>query len=279
MKKLRPISSILVGIMICITACLCGILTGQIINSKYFNTLSYLDIDPNTLRDDISTLNYQNKTPADLSGVNNFLAAYNTLSLQPYYKISKYGEIDTSIGVKQTADMLSEKNGDIYHQEYVSCSSLIKTAGSYSFRLGDNIVITKGNAKGSKLNQVEWTNKTETYSFSDYSNKIGRLPTDETIYIVSTKTILQETVLKTENEQFLIELKLNPKLSTICYLNEIAFQTGTNKNELNFLELKINLILDSDFRLISQEIFEIYEMKYAGIKVTVNAKYNITFTY
>lgn len=279
MKKHTKLINTLSIILICGIAVACGFFAGQSINSKYFTTNSLANIDPKTLMDDVSKISYEGKTPDQLTGVETFLVSFKLLEECSYYKRTSIGTVDTSVGVKQIANSESIKQGETYFQQFYAYSSMIKTAGKLSFKKGDDITIIQGNANGEAFEDVCWTDKQSTYSYDEYTSLLGRDPTNENAYIVSSKTIVSTTPCEINGNEYTYTLTLDPSLSTLTSRKEISYRTDINENTINFKSIIIKFTTDENFKILKQEVSEEYSMKYSGINVTAYTNYKINFEY
>lgn len=278
MKK-RKALTILFSLFICGIATVCGFFMGNKINSKYFSLYKNLNIDPNTLKDDVTKIQYEGKTPNELSATDCFLVAFSKLETLNYYKKTLVGTIETSVGVQQSTHSESIKNGDTFSQSFCTYSSMVKIAGKTCFKENEDIVITHGSAQSKLLNDVAWSDKTTTYSFDEYSSLLGRSPIDESTYLISSKTVQNASACEINEDNYTYTIILNPTLSTILYKNEIAYRTGIDINTINFISLQIKFTLNKNFTILYQEVTEEYSMKYAGLNVTAYTNFKINFEY
>lgn len=256
-----------------------GVFCGNLITSKNFTINKYANVLPDDLRDDVSKIKYEGKKPNQLSGIEAYLVSISNLTKLDYYERISFGNIETSLGVNQTTNARNIKNFNNYTQEFCTLSSVIKNAGIITFQEGSDVLIQYGTPKGPTLNEVDWGNKTETFSFDEFIENIGQNPTIESPYIVSTKTTLSQSECTISNNTYSFSLTLEPNLSNLCTINKMAFLSGIDKNSISFSYVKIDFTMDENFKMISESYTEEYTLKYGGVPVTLNGSYQITYNY
>ena len=280
MKKKHKILHIVTISIIAIFAILLGYVGGSFIANKHFTFNKYAGITADELRDDFSKIKYEGKTPDQLTPVEAYLVAIAKLKTLDYYQRNSFGDIQTSLGVNQTTHSRNTKNGNLFTQEFCTVSSIIKNAGVITFEENCNVTINYGKPNGKTIDDVEWGKKTETYTFEEFSEKLGQNPTIETPYIVSTKTILNEgTCTKNSNNTYTFTLILEPNLCNICTVNKMAFLSGIDKNTIEFTKVEIEFTMDSNFSMINEIYYEDYTLKYGGLPVQLTSNYNATYKY
>ena len=154
---------------------------------------------------------------------------------------------------------------------------MIQLAKRTSYKIGEDLVFQVGEPTDSSLKTLNYKDKYETVTYNDYSNGIGREPTSNETYLVSSKTLLDVSYYKEENGLYYYTLNLNPELAGINYRKEIAYVSGVDVNTIEFISINISFVVDKNFNLISHTTTDNYTMKYAGIKVSVNGNYSINF--
>lgn len=279
MKKHNLIKRILAIALVLVVSVAGGLWTGSMIVNKHFNINNSVVYNPDDLREDFNPASVQGKDVTTLSAKDAYLLALYNLGQSNYYKKESIGDLSLSVGVTQYTHSTAEKNGDVFTNSFCTTSSYYKSAGKTTFKKGENISITKGSPSGKTLDTVAWSDKTENYTYDEYSEKIGRDPSTETSIIISSKTILSQEKIKTENGLTTFKIQFDPKKASCLYINEIAYQSGTDKSSINFQLLEIEFTVDSSCRLVSLISIENYGLKYSGIPVTLSSVYNTTVTY
>ena len=277
-KPLKILSSIVFSLSLVLAIGL-GVIAGNAISGKFFNFNPYASINIEDLKDDVSAIKYENKTPNQLSTTEAYLVAIEKLKTTPTYQKNLFGDIQTNIGINQTAHSRNTKNGNTYTQEFCTVSSMMKNAGKTTYTEGSEIVLQYGTPNGSTLDEVSWDGKTENYSYQEYSDLLGQNPIIESAYIVSSKTVTSTTEFLVEDGTYSFTLTLDPALSTLAYTSKIAFLSGVDKNTVKFSSVQLFVCMDKNFKILSETYTEVYSLKYSGIPVTLTATHQITITY
>lgn len=279
MKKINKHINNLIFVCICILSLILGYFAGTAINNKHFCVNKYSGLNKAELVDDISSIDYEGKTPDQLSASDAYNIAMYKLDLQENYYRLTIGDLQTSVGIKQTVNSIISKSGDTYRQEFCTYSSMIKRAGKCTFKKNDDIFLYEGKPSGPALEEVKWTDKYQHYSYVDYATLLGREPAFDEHYIISSKTILSANQCVQDGDLYTFKVTLDPTLSTITYVDEVSFISNIDKSTISFSSIECEFTMDKEFRIITQKNCEVYSLKYGGIPVTITAYYDITTTY
>lgn len=273
---MKKIISCLPIAIVCTLAILLGYLVGNYIttNNLSFNHYSISDVD--MLTDDITNINYKNKTPDVFSASDAYLIAYKVLAEKNCYKKESYGKTTTSLSINQDVYLCQQKNGNSHSIEMSNYSAIIKKAIRVHFETQGNITLFEGRTKSHKPEDTVWNETSTIHTKKEYIDMVGQEPTKLFAYIISSKTVIDYSLRKSNN-LYKFEMSLHPELSTITYKKVIAFNSGANASTITFEYISISFELDDNFNIISESIDEVYSMNYAGIGVKVNAKYETTF--
>ena len=117
------------------------------------------------------------------------------------------------------------------------------------------------------------------YTYDEYAAMIGREPTHESSYIVSSKTALSSSECKIENGLYTYSISLHPTLSTCGYINEIAYRARCKKENVKINSITLEFTVDSNFILQNEHHTENYSFKFSGIPITLNADYIMNINY
>lgn len=279
MKALKIILKSLLIVIISCVAILLGFIAGSKISDKNFKIDHYAGISAEELKDDFSKIDYKNKTPDQLSAIEAYLVAINTLENQAHYKKTVFGELQTDVGITQYIDLYSEKTNDSYNYGFSTKSSMFTTAAKTTFKKNDEIYMIQGTPSGNTLDTVTWTDEQLHYTYKEYSELIGRDPTCESSYIVSTKTMLSASECKIENGLYTYSITLHPTLSTCSYINEIAYRARCKKTSIKVNTVTLEFTIDSNFVLQNEHHIENYSFKFSGIPINLNADYVMNINY
>lgn len=279
MKIVKNILKTTLTILICVLAVALGYLAGTKISDNNFKIDRYAGLSVEELADDFSKINYEGKTPDQLTAVEAYLVAIDKLENQNHYKKTVFGEMATNIGLTQYIDLCSEKTDDTYDYAFVTTSSMFTSAVKTTYKKGDDMIMYQGTPSGNTLDTVTWTNESQSYTYDEYSEIIGREPTHESSYIVSSKTILSASECVMENGTYTYSLTMHPTLSTFTYINEIAYRAKSDKTSIKVNSITLEFTVDSSFTLINEHHIENYSFKFSGIPVTLNADYIMNINY
>lgn len=279
MKKLSKIKTIFLSSFMVIASMVLGLFAGSEINSKYFTLDKYSGLTVEELSDDFSKINYVGKTPDQLTAVETYLVAIHVLENQHTYSKEIFGDMQTNVGINQKLHTINKKIGEDYDFSFVSSSSMYTTAEKTLFKKGSDIIAYQGKASGTTLDTVEWSDKQKIYSYEEYGELVGREPTHENSYIISSKTILSQSDCSISNNLYTYKIVLDPTLSTFKYVNEISYRAGIDKKTITVHSVEMEFTVDSNFQLISEHHQENYSFKFGAIPVTLFADYTFSITY
>ena len=279
MKKTKKILQIVTTCIICISAIATGFFIGTKISDKYFSIDKYAGLTKEELMDDISNINYEDKTPDQLNATDVFNIAINILRTRNNYIRTAFGELETSIGITQFTNSRSGKTNTSHFQESSTYSSMIKRAGRFTYEEGEKIHYQEGTAQGNGLDTVEWVDEFTDYDYDEYEELIGRQLDYESTYIVSSKTAIESSQCAINGDEYTYTITLDPTLASLTYLKEISYVSDVDPKTINFQSITMEFTVNSKFEFIRQQNLEVYSLKYSGIPVTINATYNITYSY
>lgn len=275
-KKKRPFSILL---LICtITfATLGGYLCGNLITARNFHINNYANIDPITLRDNISDISYYGKSPENYNGAIVFQIAEEIQRNSTDYEILGNGTIDTSLGVSQSSATVDRRKGEDLYLAFTTYSSIIKTSRQCNYTLGGNIRMYEGTPKDSTTTNVEWSNTFTEYTWDEYYATFGKYANNNCCYIVSTKTYKSCSIIEKDNNLYKCTIELNPNLACISYAKQIGANMGVDPNTIIFNKVEFTFWIDKDWHFTKIEKFESYTVQYMGINLTLNATINTKF--
>ena len=155
------------------------------------------------------------------------------------------------------------KVGDEMLQESISASSMVKVAKRF---YQNKTEVKYYNGKYKELEKSEFTESSlkETYTLEDYEDVWGRDYTRPTIYIISSKTVLEYTASKDDDNHINVSLELDPFTSVARYVKQMRMMSDLTKDP-NFSKVHINFVLDKDLSLLSSHIEETYKTYYMGV--------------
>ena len=89
----------------------------------------------------------------------------------------------------------------------------------------------------------------------------------------------KSSLVNKENDKFTYEITLDPLYATVCYVNEIAHNSGVDKSTINFKALSLKFTIDKSFNIIEQYSTEVYDLVYSGIPVETTTNFYYTMEY
>lgn len=167
--------------------------------------------------------------------------------------------------VKQTIRNSQIKNGDEYFEEQISYSSVVSLAKrSIQHGKEGQIELFDGDCSGPEsASYVETASR--TFDKDSYKNDLGKTLDEMFIYIISEKTVLNSSK-KRSGTDYLIELNLNPNLSTFYYKTQMKNISGLS-NLPPFSEVKLTFTVTNNLTLKHMLVDETYVATKEGIPV------------
>lgn len=222
---------------------------------------SYLDdsekIYQKYLSDQRDPLTY---SPSDLANI-----AIYQYSLEDY----TYSEVDCSsiaVGITQITRSKTIKNIDSYYNESISSSSFKKIAKRF-YENNDQIDYYDGNlnedSNGYFGTYLDYT----TLSENDYLTKWGKTINNPISYIISSKTVLDDSTIKKTADGYQIYLNLHPIYSTLLYAKQMSMMSGLNDApEFDYVHITLNI--DQNLNLTNSQTKEAYNVFVFGKNYT-----------
>ena len=282
MKKTRTKSRI--NLILCISfslilALLAGFFAGNLINNKFFPKNIFLNINGDELRDNLNSISIEGKTPDKFSGAIAFQIAEENLLKSTKYKVVGEGTIDTSAGVSQTSYTEDIRDGDSFYIGFTTYSSIIKGSKQAHYNLNGDIKMYNGTPSDSGLKNVKWGDST-TYTWEGYKEAFGKYANRNCCYVVSTKTVTEDSGFKIEDGLYKCYLELDPILGGSNYIKQVGTNMGVDYKQVVFNRIYLTFWLDKNFQFVKIEKYESFTVPYAGIELTCNSnittKFNIS---
>ncbi len=277
MKK--KILTAILSIVIIAVALVSGYMVGSLIGDKKFVVDIYANLTSDKIVDDITKLNWENKTPDQLTPAEAFEVAEYVLTQQNTYNIIGNGTLDTSLGITQSSYTEDRKNGDDLYLAFVTYSTLIKVAKRCNYVVGGEIAMNDGKPNGKTTNDVTWTDKYERYTWEEYKETFGKYANKNCSYLVANNSVTESSFDGVVDGVYCFSVTLHPIYSTLSYARQIAMNMGVEPSNVTFSALKMSFKMDKDYKFIEQTKYEQYTLPYAGVNVTITGNINTVFTY
>ena len=199
------------------------------------------------------------------------------------YRADVSGEVQPSIGSKQSIKGVKGRNGNEVYLENIS-KGMMSVAEKYSYSISDkkaDIYRAEGGAivDMSTVNYSE--NPTWVMTEEEFLNEYGTAPDNPCIpYIVSSKTYIpgSESVRSLGDGTFEIKFNLAKDSSVVDYVKQIKHMSGLASYP-TFKSVSITAIIDSDFRFISLYYEENYTVTYFGVPAKCDGWVKLDISY
>lgn len=239
-----------------------GIIAGILLGQSHFKVDAYGDLNANDVTEDYSQVYeaFKKAKPENyftaFDGVE--LANISLLELteeNDFYTLSTGSVV--AAGVKQSINSTYIKNGDKYFEESITESSFVKganrfyeTESSINWHKGKYVSGTSGDYDGAKLTE---------YSKEDFEETWGKQLSRECIYIVTSQTCLENSVTDNNDGTHTIELELDPTLSVLRYIKQMAMTGGLSQMPV-FHKVNLKFTVDDNVKLLKFETYEVYDV-------------------
>ena len=221
------------------------------------------------LIDNVNNIEYEGKSPDNLSAIDTYLVASKILNEKEYYKVTTDGIVDAQVTTQEISGIFI-KDGLNYSNETYS-KGMVSVASKAIYTPGSDVIIYEGK-KSSNSTSYAWNNaNTVTYDY--YRENYGKDASYCWSYIISSKTVIAQTKCTKEDDLYTYTISLDPTTSTIYYKNQIRLLSGL-KSDPEFKSIQITFTVNENFEFKSLVIKETYTMNYVGVKVTVSCVEN-----
>lgn len=278
-KRAKRFWSTVLTVVLVAVGCLGGYMIGSKISDKYFVVDKYAGISADDLKDDITLLGWEKKTPDQLTPAEVFQVAEHVLEETRRYRITGYTNLQTSIGVSQGMSTLDQRIEDDFRFSFVTYSKFVKVAKVCDYQLYGDIIIYDGDPHSDQLDDVTWSDKHDDYTWEGYNETFGKYANTNCSYYVGNSSTLSGELLHKENGLYTFKITLDPIKSTICYAKQIGTNMGINPSNVNFDLISVEFTIDSDWHFIKQIKREEYSLPYMGVTVSCVGNIETNFDY
>ena len=175
------------------------------------------------------------------------------------------GDCDTSAGVTQTIRNSQVKNGQEYFEEAISYSKLVSVANRVNQTGKDGGVrLYTGKATGAE--SATYNDSYKDFTHDGYRDYLGKTLDEMFIYIISEKTVLSSKKTTNDDGDVVVELSLDPNISTYYYKFQMKNISGLS-NLPPFEYVKQTYTFNKDMVLKHCYIDELFTATKAGIPV------------
>ena len=283
MKKyvIKNKKNFIITLVITVLSIGCGIGAGLYLGQEFITPQTdYSSFNEIELEDDNDALynRYLSTNP------NSYLSTFKSyelvnislkkLSKEVSFRSTDIGSV-VAAGVTQTIYGTSIKENDSYFNESISSSSLVKVAKRF-YQVDDEVTIYNGGVISSTIASWDSTSL-EEMTTEEFENTWGKTLDRSSIYIVSSKTVLDEGKVENDGTNYKVTLNLDPIKSVIRYVRQMTMMSDLSRSP-DFTSVQITYTLDQNLRLLNCDIYESYEVWKFG-KHMSNSHLTTTYYY
>lgn len=218
----------------------------------------------------------QNKTPASLSAVDNFiLAEWNAIHSSSYSAVST-GKVLT-LGINQMVSSTKKYDGNAYTFE--ALSNGVVSVASLDYYQKNSMTAKIYTGSTNKNGETKW-NLDREIPYNEYCDLIGTSITNVHPYIISSKTVKNASEVKQDETtgNYNFSLILDETLGALKYTKQVK-KTGGLSSYPEFVYINLNITIDKDWNLVAIEAKEYYTAIAYGMKISCDAHmyYNYNF--
>lgn len=204
--------------------------------------------------------------PSMYSAKENIFITIGVTENMKSYKTHTTGQALAKVGfIDYTQVIKNEKivTEDSVFLESVSTSALKKVAEQKYFQ--DNAVLMK---KATKWNGDEPVFGDDMLSIStkDYEDAYGQSPRKFSNYVINEDTVKNEA-MEQDGENTVLTFELDPKTAPVYYLRQVRTLGGASQDPV-FSSVKMKLTIDKEWRPVSLETIEVYDISLPAIGAT-----------
>ena len=253
------------GVVLALGFGVLGFMVGQ---NVFEQKVSYNSFDIDDLEDDNAAL-FNKYSKSNISTTSKICKPYeiaelalHRVSFHDYVKVDTAGSVKASI-VEQAIKSVTMRTGNDYFFESLSYSSMVKTAWRF-YQDNETVETYEGSLKS--FSDYSYNGMTKKSTYSEYVDEWGMTYDRPSIYIVSSKTILDEgTITTLDNGNYQVVLNLNSTYSVVRYVRQMVSTSKLSKEPI-FSSVQLTYEIGQDFNLVSISTFEKYKV-YKGFWV------------
>lgn len=264
MKKKIKVSTIVTTSIVVTVAISSGLILGIYFGKNMSEPkTNYLSFDFNNYEDDNEALykRYQSNQAVDAYKPYELVnIAIEKFARNEHTKTVTHGVVEAAI-VKQQIFAEDVRNGNEWYTESLSYSSIVQ-CGVRFYQHTDSIdeyTASKVDKTG-KATFPERNKKTVTYA--EHEENWGKTLKRPVIFIISSKTVLDNTTFKTDNG-YDITLSLDPTLSVLRYVRQMKSISDLERYP-EFKSVDVTFSLDKDLNLVQMKTVENYTVYVVG---------------
>jgi hypothetical protein len=231
------------------------------------DTTDYSNVDATALADDNAALLAKYKSITNTGAGVDYVSEFKpyqaaniafSLFLQQEHSFSQgIGLADAGMA-KQDIRSTIIRNANDYFEESLSYSSFVNLADRM-YQSGESVNQYVGTCLNGDVEKGQFPDTPTNYTLDEYRTRMGRLVSDNFIYVVSSKTTLNGEVangsgvvtsFSKSDSGYQIELELNPVKSVVNYVKQMK-TISSLKDYPSFTYVHLSVVTDANLNLQS----------------------------
>lgn len=268
MKKLsQRTNNIIITSVVCGVALSAGVGLGIYFGMGYLVPNVNYNYSAEALEDDIDALmkKYE-RSNGDISQFKPYelvnISTRKYADSQYHYSVVD-GWVNAS-GIVQTIKGTSIKNDTDYFNESISASSLVKVARRFYQNDMDVVEVYHGTSIQNGASATWNESPNETLTSKEYEETWGKTLQRTSIYVVSSKTVLNSQLTTNDDGNYSVTVELDPVLSVIRYVKQMKSMSSLDRYP-KFSEVNIEFEIDKNLTLLKTTVHEKYEVFKLGL--------------
>lgn len=209
-------------------------------------------------------------TPDELANI-----ALDKVGEHQYVHSFAIGEVKAVMNVRQSVRSYTIKNNNDYFYETISHSSFVSVQKRF---YQDATKIDQYVGDYVDAEHAKWKDKVvESLDNATFEEKWGRTYARPSVFIISNKTILDGSLVKQDDNNYVITLNLDTTTAVLRYIKQMI-ATSDLAEAPKFNSLELNLTVDKNLNLISTYTNENYDVKSFGL-TSKGTKANVLETF
>lgn len=193
-----------------------------------------------------------------------------------------YGNVKSAVNLEIRNATI--KNGNEFMEESLSKSAagaivnVIVSQRDYQHGIeeGSDVDSYIGTIKDNNVENADWTNATKTtYTTEEYEDTFGKKVSRTSIYIVSSKSVLEDSTIEKTADGYTINMNLDTVKGVARYRKRMMNISGSEVKSFEYVRLTYKV--DSDFNLITTKTSERYAAGMGGVSATCTGELTTYF--
>jgi uncharacterized protein YheU (UPF0270 family) len=267
-KSKVKVSKIAFISVLCAAAIGSGIYTGYFLHNMFSGgSTDYSTVDATALADDNAALLTKYKSVTKTGAAVDFVSEFKpyqaanisfALFLEQEHSFSQgIGAADAG-AINQQIRSTIVRNGADYFEESLSYSQFVNLADRM-YQSGESVNQYIGTCINGDVEKGQFPDTPTNYTLDEYRTRMGRLVSDNFIYVVSSKTTLNgevadgsgvATSFSKNDSGYQIELELNPVKSVVNYVKQMK-TISSLKDYPSFTYVHLSITTDANLNLQS----------------------------